>query len=255
MLRDTTLIFRSEMTLALREPIWLGFGLAQPIVYLALFGPLMVKIVATTPGFPPGTAMAVLTPALVIQLALTSGAFSGYHLISDLDAGVIERLRVTPSSRVALLLGRVSTSVVQTFGQGIVLVVLAKVLFGVNASFVGVLITLIFAGLLTLTVASCSHALALRVKTQTAFTALTSPILVPLMLLSGVLIPITTGLAPRWLFILSKFNPLTYVVDAGRATFRGDFGSNAVWLGCLVLLAITAASVWWGGRTFQRENL
>ena len=45
MLRDTWLIFRREMTAALRNPTWVLIGIMQPLLYLFLFGPLMVKAV------------------------------------------------------------------------------------------------------------------------------------------------------------------------------------------------------------------
>ena len=40
-LRDTLLIFRRSLILTLRQPVWIFFGLMQPILYLALFGPLL----------------------------------------------------------------------------------------------------------------------------------------------------------------------------------------------------------------------
>lgn len=40
-LRDTSLIFRRSLILTLRQPVWIFFGLMQPILYLALFGPLL----------------------------------------------------------------------------------------------------------------------------------------------------------------------------------------------------------------------
>src|SRR4051794_22633907 len=105
MLRDTWLIFKHDLTLSLRNPAWILIGVLQPVLYLVLFGPLMDKVVASTPGFPPGSSWTILTPALIIQLALFSSSFAGFGLLMDYRSGVLERLRVTPASRVALLLG------------------------------------------------------------------------------------------------------------------------------------------------------
>jgi len=58
----------------------------------------------------------------------------------------------------------------------------------------------------------------------------------PLLLLSGILLPMTLA--------------STYVVDAERAIFRGDLGGSAVIVGIVVAIAL----VGWGVRTFQRES-
>lgn len=73
-----------------------------------------------------------------------------------------------------------------------------------------------------------------------------------MLLLSGILLP--TNLAPGWLYTVSLINPFSHFVDAARAAFRDDFDSPALITGTLVTFALVALSVWWGTRTFQREN-
>ena len=70
-LRDTLLIFRHQMRLSLRNPVWVVIGLIQPILYLAFFGPLLTGI-ARSPGFPSGNAWQVFVPGLLVQLGLSS---------------------------------------------------------------------------------------------------------------------------------------------------------------------------------------
>ena len=62
------------------------------------------------------------------------------------------------------------------------------------------------------------------------------------------------SLAPAWLRHTSQVNPLTYVVDANRALFRGDFGDRHVWIGAAVTVSLGALLAWWGTRTFQRQS-
>jgi len=40
-LRDAFLIFRYQLRLMVRSPVWFFIGLIQPLFYLALFGPLL----------------------------------------------------------------------------------------------------------------------------------------------------------------------------------------------------------------------
>src|SRR4051812_5577656 len=111
------------MWLTLRNPVWVFIGLLQPILYLVLFGPLL-KSVASAPGFPQGGAYNVFVPGLLIQLAMF-GLFVGFGLIAELRYGVVERMRVTPMSRTAMLLGRSLRDVVMLLVQALIMIVLA----------------------------------------------------------------------------------------------------------------------------------
>ncbi|MGB3437758.1 MAG: ABC transporter permease [Actinophytocola sp.] len=254
MLLDTWLVFRRHMAISLRNPAWVLIGIMQPLLYLMLFGPLMEKIVSSTPGFPPGDSWQILAPALLVQLGLFGSLFAGFALLSDLRNGVVERLRVTPVSRLALLLGRVLHDTVQLVVQALLLLLVAYLVFGMRAPVSGVLLCLIMVMLLAVTLSSASYAMALLVRNEEAFPALLTTISVPLLLLTGILIPITTDLAPRWLYVLSRINPFAHVMDAERASFRGDFSVDGLLTGSVVLLVITVLAVWWGARTFQKEN-
>src|SRR5262245_27448292 len=123
-LLDTLLIFRRSMTQSLRNPVWVIIGLFQPVLYLALFGPLLHQL-GGLPGFTRGDPWQVFVPGLLIQLGLFGSAFVGFGIIAEWRSGVIERMRVTPVSRLALLLGRVMRDVVVLLVQSVLLVLIA----------------------------------------------------------------------------------------------------------------------------------
>ncbi|MGH7883677.1 MAG: ABC transporter permease, partial [Candidatus Dormibacteraceae bacterium] len=100
LLRDTWIIFQRYMGQLLREPAWVVIQIVQPLIYLLLFAPLLTSI-ATSPGFPPGGAYNVFVPGLLIQLGLFGASTVGFGLIAELRLGVVERMRVTPVSRLA----------------------------------------------------------------------------------------------------------------------------------------------------------
>ncbi len=253
MLREIWLVFRRDMTTALRNPAWIGIGIMQPVLYLVLFGPLMERIVANTPGFPPGNAWAILTPALIVQMALF-GMFAGFGILAELRTGALERMRVTPVRRMALLLGKVANYAVQLLFQALIMLVLALVAFDLSAPFWGVVLAMVIVVLMGITLASCGYAMALLLKSEEAFIPLLNTILLPILLLSGILIPITAGLAPGWLYKISQINPFRHIVDADRAAFRGDYTMDALFTGSVVLAVMAVLAIWWGARTFQREN-
>src|ERR1041385_6256170 len=124
LLSDTGLVFQRYLYLFLRNPVWVILGIVQPVFYLLLFAPLLESI-ARAPGFPEGGAYNVFVPGLLIQLALFGATGVGFGLIAELRGGVIERLRVTPVSRFALLLGRTLRDIVIMLTQAFVLIVLA----------------------------------------------------------------------------------------------------------------------------------
>lgn len=249
--RDSLLIFRRQMTLSLRNPAWVIVGLTQPILYLALFGPLLVKV-AKTPGFPTGNAWQVFVPGLLVQLGFFGSLFVGFTIIAEWRYGVIERMRVTPVSRLGMLIGRVMRDVFVLLVQSIVLVV-AGTIFGLRAPFVGVVIALGFVALLAISMSSVSYAVGLTLKSEDALAPLLNSVAVPLLLLSGILLPMSLG--PLWLNDLSHANPFRYIVDAMRAAFLGRYDTSAMLAGVLVAAGVAVVAVTMGARTFQRENV
>jgi ABC-2 type transport system permease protein len=250
-LRDTWLIFRRHLAISARNPMWVLIGLSQPILYFALFGPLLRGVV-TLPGFAAGVSwQQVFVPALLVQLGLFGTSFVGFGIIAEVRNGVTERLRVTPVSRAGLLLGRVLLDVATLVVQSIVLV-LVGLAFGLRAPLVGVLLALGFVTLLAIAIASLSYAAGLLLKTEDAMAPMINTVLLPVLLLSGILLPMT--LAPGWLAALSRANPFRYVVDGMRDAFAGRYGTGQVWTGLAVAVAAAAIAVAVGARTFQRET-
>ena len=123
LLLDTWLLFVSHMRTTLRNPVWVIMGLFQPVCYMLLFAPLLAGL-PDAPGLPSGTTLNVFTPGMLVMMAVYNTSFVGFGLIDSLRSGVIERLRVTPASRLALLLGMVARDVVTFLVQcGLLLVV------------------------------------------------------------------------------------------------------------------------------------
>jgi ABC-2 type transport system permease protein len=163
---------------------------------------------------------------------------------------VIEAERVTPASRTALLLGRILRDVLQLLVQGIVLIALGYA-FGLRASVGGMLFGLLLTLLLGASCAAGSNALALVTKSEDVMAPLINSIALPILLLSGILLPMT--LAPAWLQTVSDFVPIKHIVDAIRAAFVGDFGEPIFW-GTLWSVVIFVVLMIVGTRTFRKEN-
>lgn len=248
LLRDTWLIFERSMILTLRNPVWVFIGLAQPILYLVLFGPLLERV-AASPGFPAGAAWNVFVPGLLVQIALFSGGFVGFGLIAQLRYGVIERLQVTPLSRTALLMGMALRDVVILVAQALLLIAIS-IPFGLNVEPAGIAVTIGLLALIGLALSPASYILALRLRSEDALAPVVNMVAVPVLLLSGMLLPMS--LAPDWLRTVAQADPLLHAVEAIRALFAGRIGDPAVVLGVGLFAVLAAVALWAGGRSFSR---
>jgi ABC-2 type transport system permease protein len=248
--RDTLMIFRRQERLALRNPAWVIIGLTQPILYLALFGPLLTRLPAATLGTT-GNAYKFFVPGLLIQLGLFGSTFVGFAIISDWRAGVIERFRVTPVSRLAIMAGRVLRDVVTLVVQAAVLV-LVGVAFGLRAPVAAVFIGFGFIVLVAIGLASLSYAIGLLVKSEDAFAPMVNTVVVPLLLLSGIFLPMTLG--PGWLQAIARISPFRYIIDAMREAYAGQYLNTIMVEGIAVAVGLAALCLWLGSRVFLREN-
>ncbi|MFE9723082.1 ABC transporter permease [Streptomyces sp. NPDC005794] len=247
LLHDTSLIFGRYVRQTLRSRFQIFFGILMPLLYLLFFGPLLT-------GLPLGSAgdsWQVLVPGLLLQLALFGASFTGFSLIIEQSTGVVERMRVTPVSRLALLLGRVLRDALLFMFQA-VLLVLAALTMGLRAPLPGVLIGFAFVGLLTVSLASLSYALAMKVRTPQEFGPVINSLTMPAMLLSGLMLPMTLG--PAWLDVLSHFTPFRYLVDAVRDAYIGSYATAHMLYGVLVALAFALMAVTVATRVFRRAG-
>ena len=248
-IRDTWLIYRRSLILTLRQPVWVAMGIFQPILYLVLFGPLLEGATgATGSGV---NAYNWFIPGLLVQTAMFAAAFAGFGLVAELRYGVVERMRVTPMSRFAMLAGRSLRDVTIMLVQAVVMIVIA-IPFGLDLVPGGALLTLGVLTLVALAFALLSYTIALVAKTEDALAPIVQGVALPLLLLSGILLPME--LAPDWLQTLSNLNPLTHAVDAARALFNGDWGDPQIAIGVTIMSILTVLALWLASRAFSRAN-
>jgi ABC-2 type transport system permease protein len=246
--RETVIVFRRQIRMNLRNPAWVIIGAVQPVLYLLLFGPLLKPLVHQ---FGATNAYTFFVPGMLVQLGVFGAFFAGFSLIGEWREGVIEAERVTPASRTALLVGRLYRDLLQLLVQSIILIVLGYAL-GMRASLGGLVLGTVLTLLIGGACAAASNALALTTKSEDVMAPVINMVMMPVLLLSGILLPMTIG--PAWLEKASEFMPIRHVVDAVRSSFAGDFSMSGLLWGSVWALALFAVAVWWGTATFRREN-
>lgn len=247
-LRELILVGRHSLKIALRNPMTIIVGLLQPITWMLLFAPLL-KNLPPTAGLQSGTAIAVFTPGMLVMLAPITSLFSGIGLVTELRGGVLERLRVTPASRLAILLGKAVRDLVVLLLQGLILIGIAW-LMGLEIHWLGLLAALGLLLIVGLLMVACSYGLALTLRNENAVASISNVLLLPLLLLSGLILPL--ALAPGWMQTVASVNPLAYTVAAMRELFAGALTAPAVWQGFLVTGALALLALFWATRAFRR---
>src|ERR1022692_2938490 len=129
--RDTWLTFQYEAAQLVRSPVSIASAMLQPITFLLLFTPFLKSVMGASTY---GEAYQIYVPSLFCAMGLFSGLFAGFALIGAIRQGVITRLRVTPLSRVGLLLGRGLVFVLRVTFPALVFTVVA-LRFGLRVLF------------------------------------------------------------------------------------------------------------------------
>lgn len=249
LLKDTALIFFRNMQDTLRNPVWIVFGLFQPLCFLLLFAPFLEKL-TNIPDFGGTNSLTVFTPGLLIMIALFGTAFVGFGLIDDIRSGVIERFRVTPVNRTALLLGRVLRDLCVLTVQTTFLLVLAWLL-GLEASLLGVICSYGLVLLVGFTVSTASYCAAFILQSEDALAPTINFFILPIQLLAGITLPLT--LAPSWLKTIAFLNPFAHAVSAARALFFGNFLNTTVALGFASMVIVSCITFYWAVGLFQKN--
>jgi ABC-2 type transport system permease protein len=182
--------------------------------------------------------------------ALFGSAFVGFGLCDEMREGVIERMTVTPMSRVAMLVGRSLRDVTLLEAQGLILVGLS-VPFGLAINAGGMIVAFAMLALIGLMMSPVSYTLALILKSEDSLAPVVNGISLPLLLLSGVLLPMS--LAPDWLQTVAKVNPMYHAVSAIRALFNANFGDGEIVIGVVLLVVLAVVTIAFGARTFSRS--
>ena len=247
-LRQTYIVYRRQLRMNLRNPAWVIIGMMQPILYLALFGPLLEPLVGQ---FGATNAYTFFVPGLLVQLGIFGAMFAGFSLIGEWRDGVVEAERVTPASRTALLMGRMLRDVSQLTVQAVILIGLGFA-FGMRASFGGLLLGLLLTVLIGAACAAASNAVALTTKSEDVMAPLLNMVMMPILLLSGILLPMTIG--PTWLQRVSDIIPVKHIVTAVRGSFAGDILTSSMLWGSLWTVVLFGLAIWWGTRVFRKEN-
>jgi ABC-2 type transport system permease protein len=214
----------------------------QPALWLLIFGQTFTRIKAIpTQGIP---YIDYLAPGIIAQSAMFIAIFYGIQIIWERDAGILNKLLVTPTPRSALITGKAFAAGVKSLIQAVVVIVIAALL-GVALTWnplklLGVAAVVIlgsaFFSCLSMTIAGL-------VLSRDRLMGFGQAITMPLFFGSNALYPLSV--MPGWLQAVSRVNPLSYQVDALRGLLLGTPDHLALDFAVLLVaaaLGVAAAS-------------
>ncbi|MGD0028659.1 MAG: ABC transporter permease [Candidatus Bathyarchaeia archaeon] len=216
---DTRYLFVRYLKKLVRNPILLFFSLFQPIIFLLLFTQLFSSF-SNLQGFSKATGGAssyleFATAGILLQNAFGSALQSGTSIVLDLDTGYLQKMLVTPVSRYAILLGRLTSDAFRVVVQSAIIIALAYALGATVVTGVGGILLMLFTvAFFGLAWSGISLAIGLKTRSSETVFAIGGFLTFPLLFMSTALTP--KLFMPNWILSVSNFNPISYTVDAAR---------------------------------------
>jgi ABC-2 type transport system permease protein len=246
-------VLRRWLIVSLRQAWGPIMSLIQPVIWIVLFGQVF-KSLGMLPQFGGTGYIDYLVPGILMMTVLYSGAWAGTGYIDDINSGVMDQYLTSPIRRSAIITGQLGQQLIINVVQSLVVIGIgwlagARYSGGVG----GMLAVLGVATLLATIFCCCSTAVALIARNQIALISLSQLIVLPATFLSTTMMP--ASLMPDWVQNVSKWNPMTWAVEAGRGGLTGTYPDDVWWqVGGLALLA-ALAFVWAvrSLRSYQRS--
>ena len=244
MLADTWHLFHKYMIITMRMPLWSLFTLIQPLIWLIIFGQLFGRFVQAA------NYMDFMVPGILIMTVLFGSSWSGVSLLREISAGTVDKMLVSPVSRVAIVLSRVMHSAVQVIAQALIILVVAWSMGStITMNPVQLLLGLIVIFLLGVGFAAISNGFAITLQREEPLVMIGNLMTLPLMFFSSALVP--KAFMPDWINLISIVNPITYAVESVRAVLVAtpDFAMFAK--GFVVMLVFAGATLAWAVTAFN----
>src|ERR671937_1577031 len=208
-----------------RDRARVGASLAQPLLYLVIFGTGLASSLGGGFGASAGAAGVSYTqfiyPGVISMSVLFTAIFGAMAIVWDREFGFMRELLVAPIDRAAIAIGKTLGGATQAMIQGLILLVLAPFV-GVTLGPTVVVEVVALAFVLAFGLSAMGVALASYMRTMQGFQVVMNFLMMPMFFLSGALFPLV-GL-PGWMTVLTRLNPASYGIDPIRRVLLGSSG-------------------------------
>ena len=194
-------------------------------------------------------------PGILGMTILFSSIFSSISIIWDKEFGFMKEILVAPVSRFSVVVGKAMSGMLLSTTQAVIILALFPFI-GLKLGLVQIAGVLLVCAVLSFAIAAFGILLASFYDSYESFSVIMNFIVMPMFFLSGAMYPVK--LLPPILRILSKFNPLTYGIDALKNIIfpfeTGRMGADfPLFLDAAVILVASVVFVLIAGKTFERK--
>ncbi|MEW9502095.1 ABC transporter permease [Jeotgalibacillus marinus] len=244
---DTVVMTKRSLITILRNPLIFIPNLAISMFFLFVYEAGLSGI-ANLPAFEGANYLAFILPVSIVSAAIGGAGGAGQALVKDLDNGFFSRILLTPTSRLAIVLGPIIAGMIQLVVQAALIIAVGFLLgLEVAGGTLGVFIVLLLTLGWGLAFAGYSVGIALRAKNAQSAQAGTF-IFFPLIFLSTTFVPYEL-IEAQWLKVAATLNPVTYLFEAMRTILIDGFGEpwpiilGFIVIGGLCVITITFSAI------------
>lgn len=246
----TLVITELEVRKLRHDPMDLLTRAVQPTLWLLVFGQVFTKIRA----IPTGDLRYIdfMSPGILSQSVLFVSIFYGIGIIWERDLGISQKFLVAPIARESVIFGKALSAGIRGISQALIIYILSLII-GVKVNLnplamLGIVVTIVIGSALFSTF---SMMIACLVKTRERFMGIGQVLSMPLFFASNAIYPIS--IMPTWLQVISKGNPVTYMVDAVRSLMLSGYNSAyGLTLDFLVLVGVLVLFIFLAGKLYPR---
>lgn len=206
-----------------------------PLIQLVVFSQLFKDIVQL-PGFGGGSYLAYLAPGQIAFTVFFAVSWAGGSLLYDYRNGYLDKLRVAPISRYAILAGEFVPLFVECVVMAGIILILSVLLGApIATGLPGAIGVALLGGAFGVAWSGTSFVPALLTKNEQATSTL-SILFFPIAFMSTAFVP--TTLMPEWLQVVNDWNPITFVIEAMRVLMTVGFDWGAIGRALVAIAAL-----------------
>ena len=235
-------------------------ALAMPIFNMVVFAGTFFAV-TKIPGFPTDRSINWYMPLGIMMGAAFGGVGLGFTAIRDIETGIYDRLRMSPTSRLSLVIGPLVGTLVRVLLMTSLVIVLGVAL---GARFEGGVLDIVI-GVSCLYLAALGLAaigagwglgLAFKFKDMRGAAIMQLSIFL-VMFLSSAQVPL--NVMTGWLHTVARVNPATNILRLSRVGLVNDASPdrlswNSVWGGLLAIAVMTTLSLRFAVRNLRKLN-
>lgn len=203
-----------EVKVFLRERSRIVSSIINPIIWLIAFGGGLGASIS----FGGADYQTFIFPGVLMLTILFTSIFFGLYIVWDKRLDFFKEVMVAPLSRITLFTGKMAGGCTDSLLQGAFLIVLG-IFFNIKYTAYSLAVVILFLLFLAAATTSLGLAIGAQMTSFEGFGLIQSFVVMPLFFLSGALYPLEN--LPTWLQVVTRANPLTYIVDGMRGALLG----------------------------------